>query len=439
MDRLATMRHVAWLCLALPTLAAGPVHGQDARVLVPDAVFDAGAGTLQRGWVVRVEGDRIAEVGPADRVRTGDAQRIQLAGTTLLPGLIEGHTHLLLHPYDETPWNDQVLKEPLALRVARAVNHARATLHAGFTTARDLGTEGAGYADVGIKRAIEEDVIAGPRLIIATRAIVGTGAYGPTGFAPELDIPKGAQPAGDVNQLARAVREQIGGGADIIKVYADYRWGPQGEARPIFTQAELDLIVDIASGSGRPVVAHAATPEGMRRAILAGVQTIEHGTAGTPEVFRLMAERGVGFCPTLAAGEAIASYGGWNKGADPEPARVTASRQSFRLALDAGVPICMGGDAGVYDHGDNAWEIELMVEYGMDPTAAVTAATAGNARIFGIDDRVGRIEPGLLADLVAVDGDPTQDVRRLRDVVFVMKGGRVYRGSGMESRSAGGK
>ena len=395
-------------------------------VLRPDRVFDGATATLHDDWVVVVAGERIAAAGPPDQVPSpSEAWVIDLPGLTLLPGLIEGHSHLLLHPYDETSWNDQVLREPLALRVARAVVAAEKTLSAGVTTERDLGTEGAGYADVGVKRAIELGVIPGPRLLVVGPAIVATGSYGPKG-APEWRLPRGAEAADGHDDLIRVVRDQIGRGADWIKVYADYRWGPEGEARPTFTQAELDLIVQVAASSGRPVAAHAASPEGMRRATLAGVATIEHGDGGTPEVFELMAERGVALCPTLAAGEAVTSYAGWRKGVDPEPERIATKKRTFRAALDAGVPICFGGDVGVYPHGDNVRELELMVEYGMTPAQALLAATSGNARIFQLGDR-GMIREGLLADLIAVEGDPTSDVSALRRVRFVMKGGDVVR------------
>jgi len=185
--------------------------------------------------------------------------------------------------------------------------------------------------------------------------------------------------------------------------------------------------VDVASSAGRPVVAHAATAEGMRRATLAGVRTIEHGDGGTPEVFRLMAEKGVAFCPTLAAGDATAQYAGWRKGVDPEPARIAAKRASFKAALAAGVTICFGGDVGVFPHGDNVRELELMVAYGMETGAALLSATSGNARILQLDDRLGSIRPGLLADLIAVEGDPTKDISALRRVRFVIKGGAIVR------------
>ena len=379
------------------------------------------------GWAVLVENDRITAVGPAAQLALPVGVRtLDLPGLTLLPGLIEGHSHLLLHPYNETVWNDQVLLESQALRVARATVHAQRTLLAGFTTARDLGTEGAGFADVGLKQAIDQGIIPGPRLLVVTRALVATGSYGPK-LSVDEDVPQGAQEADGVDGIIRAVREQIGKGADLIKVYADYRWGADGSAQPTFSQEELTLIVQTARSSGRGVVAHASTPEGMRRAIMAGVETIEHGDGGTLEIFKLMKQRGVALCPTVAAGDATAQYKGWHKGTDPAPPHIQQKHQSMEAALKAGVPLAMGGDVGVFAHGDNAREMELLVrDYGLTPLQVLRQATSGNAQIFHLTNR-GNIRPGLLADLVAVTGDPTQDVAALRQVQLVMKGGVLYR------------
>lgn len=409
--------------LALLTLIPSASAAQEAVILRPDRVYDGES--LREGWSVLVRAGHIVAAG-ANIPAEGGAREIRLPGTTLIPGIIEGHSHVLLHPYDETPWNDQVLFESVGERVARATVHLRNTLMAGITTERDLGSEGAGYADVGLRAAIEKGVIPGPRLLVAGPAIVATGSYGPKG-APENDLPLGAQEADGYDGLTRVAREQMGNGVDWVKVYADYRWGPHGEARPTFTTEELALLVSVVESSGRHVVAHASTAEGMERAALAGVRTIEHGDAGTLEVFQLMAERNVTFCPTVAAGDATAQYAGWKKGVDPEPARIQAKRRSFEAAMQSGVKLCFGGDVGVYSHGDNLRDLEIMVSYGLAPDAALHIATAGNADAFDLADR-GRIRPGLLADLVAVRGDPTRDVAALRQVVLVMKGGEVVRG-----------
>jgi imidazolonepropionase-like amidohydrolase len=355
------------------------------------------------------------------------AEVIDLPGTTLLPGLIDAHSHVLLHPYNEATWNTQVLNQPQSLRVARAVNHLKATLDAGFTTIRDLGTEGADYADVGLKQAVAQGIIPGPRLLIATRALIATGSYAPKGFAPEWSIPQGAQEADGVDALIKAVREQIGKGADWIKVYGDYRWGPRGEAQPTYSIDELRLIVETARSSGRPVVVHASTPEGMRRAVLAGAETIEHGDGGTPEVFRLMAAHGVALCPTLAAGDATTQYGGWKKGVDPEPANIRRKRESFQAALAAGVTIASGSDVGVFTHGDNVRELELMAAYGMPALDVLRSATSVDARVLQMHTQIGQVAPNFLADLLVVEGDPTQSIAALRQVRLVMQNGRIVR------------
>jgi imidazolonepropionase-like amidohydrolase len=396
-------------------------------VLVPAAVWDGVAEAPVRGWVVVVRGERVLAAGPPARVEVpARAERLELAGTTLIPGLIEGHSHLFLHPYDETLWDDQVLKEPAGIRMARAVAHAAATVRAGVTTVRDLGTEGMADSDVQLRRAVEQGIVPGPRILPTTRAIVVTGSYAPRRPNYAVDPPQGAEEASGAEQIMRVVRDQIGRGADWIKVYADYGWGPDGKAKPTFSQEELNVLVATARGAGAPVAAHATTAEGMRRAVLAGVTTIEHGDGGAPEVFRLMRQRGVGYCPTLAAGEAYATYfEGWEKGKSPAPASVVEKQKSFRAALDAGVSICFGGDVGVFPHGDNVRELELMVEYGMSPLAALRSATSGNARLFHLEDRLGRIVPGMLADLVAVEGDPTRDITTLRRVRAVLASGRL--------------
>jgi imidazolonepropionase-like amidohydrolase len=399
--------------------------GQKTYLLRPDRVFDGEA--MHEGWAVVVHGHTIESAGPAAALQVpAGAITLELKGATLLPGLIEGHSHLFLHPYNETTWNDQVLKESRAERTARAVVHARQTLLAGFTTTRDLGTEGAWYDDVGLKQAIEKGVIPGPRILCATRAIVATGSYGPKELAYDVESPHGAAEADGLEGLTREVRTQIGKGADVVKVYADYRWGLNGTAQPTFTVEELKQVVAVAASSGRIVAVHTSTTEGLRRSIEAGVNTIEHGDGGTPELFAAMKAKGIALCPTLAAGEAIAEYTGWRKGIDPEPARIREKRENFRQALASGVTICMGGDVGVFAHGDNAREMEDMVEYGMKPLDVLRSATSVNADVFRIEGRVGRVRAGLLADLLVVQGDPVTNISQVRKVVWVMKEGKIY-------------
>jgi imidazolonepropionase-like amidohydrolase len=416
---------VLWVLLMLPLLGSAQ---ESITLLKPARVFDGE--NAHSGWVVAVGDAQIIYAGPENELPAlAIDSTLEFQQGTLLPGLIEGHSHILLHPYNETVWNDQVLKESEAERVTRAVNHVRDSLLAGVTTMRDLGSEGAGYADVGIRDSINKGIIPGPRLLVAGKALVATGSYGPKGFHEGVDVPLGAETADGYDDLVRVVRSQIGRNIDFVKVYADYRWGPDGTAAATFTQSELETIVEVTRSSGRPVVAHASTAEAMRRAVLAGVETIEHGDGATAEIYALMVKNKVALCPTLAAGDAISQYGGWDKSTEPDPPRIANKRKSFEAALDAGVTICFGGDVGVYPHGDNVRELEMMVEYGMPVLDVLRSATSVNARLFHLEDKVGRIRPGLLADIVIVDDDPLQDISSLRKVRLVMKEGRIYRQS----------
>lgn len=400
-------------------------QNQGRYYITADRVFDGE--TMHEGWAVVVEGNKIIAVGPKNQVRepVGSTQ-LNFSNSTLTPGLIEGHSHLLLYPYNITDWDTQVLKETDAYRTARATVHARNTLMAGFTTARDLGTEGAGYSDVALKRAIDEGIIPGPRLLVAGRAIVSTGSYGPKGYDHDQQIMLGAE-AADGDDLIRVVRDQIGKGADFIKIYADYRWGMQGEDQPSFTLDELKLINEVTRSSGRVMVCHAKSKEAIKRAVLAGAETIEHGDFIDLEIGKLMKAHNVTFIPTLAAVDVISQYRGWKKGVSPEPANVTNKKKSFKEALASGVTIGMGGDVGVFPHGNNVLEMELMVEYGMNPFEVLKAATSVNARAFHLENQVGFIKEGLKADLVVVSGDPSKNISDVRNVKFVMKDGVVYR------------
>lgn len=416
------MKNFITAVLVLVSLVA---FAQQQYYLTADRVFDGEV--MHEGWAVIVQGDKIISAGAKDKVAApANAIKINYPNSTLTPGLIEGHSHLLLYPYNVTDWDTQVLKESDSYRTARATVHAKNTLMAGFTTARDLGTEGAGYSDVALKRAINEGVIPGPRLMVAGRAIVSTGSYGPKGYDSDQQIMLGAE-AADGNDLIRVVRDQIGKGADFIKIYADYRWGINGEDQPSFTLEELKLINEVTRSSGRVMVCHAKSKEAIKRAVLAGVETIEHGDFIDTEIGKLMKEHNVTYIPTIAAVDMINQYRGWKKGTLPEPAAVTNKKKSFKEAIASGVTIGMGGDVGVFPHGENVLELELMVEYGLPVMDALKACTSINAKAFHLEKQVGSIKEGLKADILVVTGDPSKNISDLRKVKLVIKDGIIYR------------
>ena len=404
---------------------------KESSILLKPARVWSAEERLQENVSVLVQGKRIAAVG-AKPDAPQETRVIELPGTTLLPGLSDLHSHLFLHPYNETLWDDQVLKESEAYRTVRAVRHAVATLRAGFTLLRDLGTEGAGYADVALKRAIDEGLVPGPRLVTVTRAIVATGTYGPARakFRSDCCLPQGAEEASGRDEILRAVRHQASHGAEWIKVYADYRAGPKGETVATFSEDELKALVDTAHTLGRPVAAHATSDEGMRRAANAGVDTIEHGYGGSQATFALMAKKNIAFLPTLAAAEAIAEYfHGHVRGGEAHP-RMREAEHAFKAARTERVVIGCGSDVGVFAHGENLRELAWMAQHGMAPAEVLHAATLVNAKIVRRDSELGRVREGYLADLIAVEGDPTTNLAALSRLRLVMKDGEIVRSAG---------
>ena len=386
-------------------------------------VLDVESGEISEESDVRISGGEILEIGTSLSSKE-DEESIDLSGKFILPGLMDLHSHLLLHPYNEASWNDQVLKESLGLRTIRGTVHARKTLEAGFTTIRELGTEGAGFADVAIRDAINAGLIPGPRVLTATRALVTSGGYGPSGFDPRFNIPKGAQQADGVGEVRRATREQIAAGADWIKVYADYRRQAGGGSTPTFSEDELKAIVDEANSAGVPVSAHATTDKGIIRAVKAGVDTIEHGYQASPEALKLMKDSNVVLCPTLAASESMAIYSGWDP-AETDHARVATAKQLMKNALQSGVTIACGSDVGVFSHGDNARELELMFAYGMPIKDVIRSATSTAAKTIGRAEDLGQVKAGFVADLIVVEQNPLDELKTLRKPSFVIQAGKV--------------
>ncbi len=381
---------------------------------------------------ILVEGDRIVAVGPDDAVRakaSGPVQTIDLGGATLLPGLIDNHTHVLLQgDVTSADYDEQLLKESTPYRAIRATAAVRTSLMNGFTAIRDMETEGAMYADVDVKTAIARGVIPGPRMFVSTRAMASTGTYPLLGYSWELRLPEGVQIVDGPDEIRKAVREEVKYGADWIKFYADRKYfiGDDGRLHSWvnFTDEEMKAIVDEAHRLGKKVAAHAVGWDGIDGALRAGVNSIEHGQGLTDDLIARMVKQGVYWCPTIYVGVYVAPGRGgvW-------PRIVDLERVAFGKALRAGVLISYGTDVGGYAWTENqAKEFAYMVRYGMTPMAAIKSATSVAARLLGQESQFGTIEPGRLADIVAVRKDPLTDITELERVSFVMKGGVVYKG-----------
>ena len=427
--------HLARLCVAQDAAAVPPAAALDHSVIVrARALIDGTSAQSRQDQEILIRGDRIVAVYNAGtRAAPPGAQTINLGAATVLPGLIDSHTHIFLQ--GEVPaaggYDIQLLKLPASYRVARAVVAARRALEQGFTTIRDVETEGAGYGDVGIKQAINEGYIPGPRMFVATRSISTTGGYPLEGYAPEIVVPKGAQLIDGPVEARKAAREQLDHGADWIKVYMTHRsWvDEQGTlvSQPTLTVEELRAVVDEAHGWRKKVACHAYNGVGLQRALDGGCDSIEHGLEITDAQIAQMIKQGTWYVPTLA----VYYY-------DPDPPdtpsgkrdrkRVAVHGVSFRKALAAGVKIAFGTDVGGFPWSDPiAQEFARMVEFGMTPMQAIQSATSKAADLLGERGELGIVAPGAYADLVAVQGDPLRDVNELKKVGFVMKDGVVFR------------
>jgi imidazolonepropionase-like amidohydrolase len=393
------------------------------------SLIDGKGASARKNVTLVVRGERIAEIRdgafPQDLV---EATRIDLGNETCLPGLIDTHTHVLLQgDITADDYDKQLLKQSQAYRTILGTRSARKALEYGFTTVRDLETEGAGYADVDIKKAINDGVIPGPRMVVVTRALDVTGAYPLQGYAPEVQVPHGVQLVDGPYAARQAVREQISFGADWIKVYSDraYVLRPDGvlDDIPTFTPEELSAIVDEAHRQRRKVASHAMALHGVHNSVEAGVDSIEHGNYIADEDMRKMLERGIWYVPTLFVGDYVAKGRGgfW-------PSMIKVHEDTFRKALKMGVKIAFGSDAGGFDWNVNpAIEFGFMTKFGMTPMQAILSATARASELLDMQKDVGTVEAGKFADIVAVPGDPLADVGALARVDFVMKGGTVVR------------
>jgi imidazolonepropionase-like amidohydrolase len=423
----------AIVCFAL-SLASAQTASVPVTVIRAGTLIDGKSDSPRSNQAIVIRGNRIESVSDASSAKVPDgATVIDLSQATVLPGLIDSHTHIFLQ--GEVPaeggYDANILKYPLAFRAARATVAARRALEQGFTTLRDVETEGAGYGDVGIKEAIEGGYIPGPRLFVATRAISTTGGYPLEGYAPELEMPKGVQIIDGPVEARKAAREQLDHGADWIKVYMTHRsWvGKNGElaSQPTLTLEELKAVVDETHGWGKKVACHAYSGMGLQRALDGGCDSIEHGLEMTDAQIAQMLKQGTWYCPTLSV-----YYTDWGPADTAEGKRdrlrASAHELSYKKALKAGVKIVFGTDMGGIPWTEPiAQEFPRMVEFGMSPMDAIKSATSRAAEMLEQSGQIGVIAPGAYADVVAVPGDPLRDIKQLGMVKFVMKDGKVVR------------
>jgi imidazolonepropionase-like amidohydrolase len=436
------MKLVPWILLVCLSVSVAQEKStapslHSFTVIRAGTLIDGKSDTPRHDQVIVIRGNRIDSVSDAAKAQIpAGANVIDLSGATVLPGLIDSHTHIFLQGEDPAQggYDVNILKYPLALRAARATVSARRALEQGFTTIRDLETEGAGYGDVGIKEAIEGGYIPGPRMFVVTRAISTTGGYSLDGYAPELDVPKGAQIVDGPVEARKAAREQLDHGADWIKVYMTHRsWvGKHGElvSQPTLTVEELKAIVDEAHGWGKKVACHAYSGIGLQRALDGGCDSIEHGLQITDAQIAQMLKQGTWYCPTISV-----YYTDWapadTTDGQRDRLRASAHEESFRKALKAGVKIVFGTDIGGIPWTEPiAQEFPRMTDLGMSPMDAIKSATSRAAEMLEMDGQIGVIAPGAYADIIAVNGDPVKDIKLLGDVQFVMKDGKAFRGEG---------
>ena len=433
------MKNFCWMlllavCVSASAQESGSTNPQPVTVIRAGSLIDGKSNTPRHDQMIVVRGNRIESVGDAAtaRIPTG-ATVIDLSKATVLPGLIDSHTHIFLQGEDPAQggYDANILNAPLALRAARATVAVRRALEQGFTTLRDVETEGAGYGDVGIKQAIEQGYIPGPRLFVSTRAISTTGGYQLEGYAPELDMPKGAQIVDGPVEARKAAREQLDHGADWIKVYMTHRsWvGRNGElvSQPTLTVDELRAIVDETHGWGKKVACHVYGGIGLRRALDGGCDSIEHGLDLDDAAIAQMLKQGTWYVPTLSA-----YYHDWapadTPGGQRDRLRVALHEPSFKKALNAGVKIAFGTDMGGIPWTEPiAQEFSRMVEFGMPPMDAIESATSRAAAMLDMEGKIGVVAPGAFADIVAVGSDPLHDIKALENVQFVMKDGQVFK------------